>query len=529
MTIGYLDNPVFKLVSESASELGLRAFVIGGYVRDCFLGRPNVDIDIVVEMPDQVGHDKKEAGHDGEGVRPGIMLAEAVAAKCGARVSVFKNFGTAMLRYHGIELEFVGARKESYHRDSRKPIVEDGTLEEDQLRRDFTINAMAFSLQKEDFGALVDPFGGIKDLDAGIIRTPLDPEQTYSDDPLRMLRAIRFAAQLSTPERQFTIVPESIAAMKAMADRMQILSKERIVEEMNKMLLTARPSMAFELMEETGLLKQFLPELSRLKGVETVDGKGHKENFTHTLQVLDNVVAEEEEPNLWLHWAALLHDIGKPSTKRFVPGQGWTFHGHEVVGARMVPAIFTKLRMPLNEKMKYVQKLVNLHLRPIALVDDEVTDSAVRRLLFDAGEDIDDLMLLCNADITSKNPAKVARLRSNFERVKEKMAEVEAKDEIRNWKNPITGDYVMEVFGIEPCNTIGQLKEMVKDAILDGKIPYTFEAADKYMREIAPTLGLQTSGTSPKVTMEGTSPKVTKEGTSPKVTAEGTSPKVTKK
>ena len=491
MTIGYLDNPVFKLVSESASELGLRAFVIGGYVRDCFLGRPNVDIDIVVEMPGQAGHDKKEVGHDGEGVRPGIMLAEAVAGKCGAKVSVFKNFGTAMLRYHGIELEFVGARKESYHRDSRKPIVEDGTLEEDQLRRDFTINAMAFSLQKEDFGALVDPFGGIRDLDAGIIRTPLDPEQTYSDDPLRMLRAIRFAAQLSTAERQFTIVPESIAAMKAMADRMQILSKERIVEEMNKMLLTAKPSMAFELMEETGLLKQFLPELSRLKGVETVDGKGHKENFTHTLQVLDNVVAQEEEPNLWLHWAALLHDIGKPTTKRFVPGQGWTFHGHEVVGARMVPAIFQKLKMPLNEKMKYVQKLVNLHLRPIALVDDEVTDSAVRRLLFDAGEDIDDLMLLCNADITSKNPAKVARLRSNFERVKEKMAEVEAKDEIRNWKNPITGDYVMEVFGIEPCNTIGQLKEMVKDAILDGKIPYTFEAADKYMREVAPSLGLK--------------------------------------
>ena len=479
----YLDSPVFKLVGDTAAEIGVRAFVIGGYVRDCFLGRPNTDIDIVVEGS-------------------GIALAEAVAAKCGAKVSVFKNFGTAMLRYHGIELEFVGARKESYHRDSRKPIVEDGTLEEDQLRRDFTINAMAFSLQKEDFGALVDPFGGIRDLNDGIIKTPLDPEQTYSDDPLRMLRAIRFAAQLSTPERQFTIVPESIEAMKAMADRMQILSKERIVEEMNKMLLTRKPSMAFELMEETGLLKQFLPELSRLKGVETVDGKGHKENFTHTLQVLDNVISQEEEPNLWLHWAALLHDIGKPSTKRFVAGQGWTFHGHEVVGARMVPAIFSKLKMPLNEKMKYVQKLVGLHLRPIALVDDEVTDSAVRRLLFDAGEDIDDLMILCNADITSKNPSKVARLRSNFERVKEKMAEVEAKDEIRNWKNPITGDYVMEVFGIEPCNTIGQLKEMVKDAILDGKIPYTFEAADKYMREIAPSLGLQTSGTSPKVTKD---------------------------
>lgn len=469
----YLDHPVFRLVSETAGELGVRAFVIGGYVRDCFLGVPNKDIDIVVESRPGTEH-------------AGIALAEAVAAKCHARVSVFKNFGTAMLKYHGIEVEFVGARKESYHRDSRKPIVEDGTLEEDQLRRDFTINAMAFSLQKEDYGALVDPFGGIKDLAAGIIRTPLEPQQTYSDDPLRMLRAIRFAARLSTPEHPFTIVPESLEAMKEMAGRMQILSKERIVEELSKMLMTRNPAMAFEIMEDTGLLKEFLPELSRLKGVETVDGKGHKENFSHTLQVLENVLrfeAEEgREPNLWLHWAALLHDIGKPISKRYVPGQGWTFHGHEVTGARMVPKIFEKLKMPLNEKMKYVQKLVSLHLRPIALVDDEVTDSAVRRLLFDAGEDIDDLMLLCNADITSKNPAKVARLRRNFEAVKEKMAQVEAKDEIRNWKNPITGDYVMELFGLEPCNTIGQLKEMVKNAVLDGEIPYTFEAADAYMR-----------------------------------------------
>jgi poly(A) polymerase len=310
-----------------------------------------------------------------------------------------------------------------------------------------------------------------------------------------MLRAIRFAARLSTPEHKFTIVPESIAAMKAMADRMQILSKERIVEELNKMLMTDHPSMAFETLEETGLLKQFLPELSRLKGVETVDGKGHKENFTHTLQVLENVILFEKEegrePNLWLHWAALLHDIGKPISKRYVAGQGWTFHGHEVVGARMVPEIFQKLKMPLNEKMKYVQKLVNLHLRPIALVDDEVTDSAVRRLLFDAGEDIDDLMLLCNADITSKNPAKVARLRRNFELVKEKMAEVEAKDEIRNWKNPITGDYIMQLFNLEPCSTIGELKEMVKNAVLDGEIPYTFEAADTYMRAKAKEMGLE--------------------------------------
>ena len=500
ITEGYLDNPVFKLVSETARELGVRAFVIGGYVRDCFLGRPNKDIDIVVEMPGQAGHDGTQAGHDGTqagNVRPGILLAEAIGKKTKARVSVFKSFGTAMLKYHGMEVEFVGARKESYNRDSRKPIVEDGTLEEDQLRRDFTINAMAFSLNEEDFGALVDPFGGIKDLAAGIIRTPLEPEQTYSDDPLRMLRAIRFATKLSTPEHKFEIVPESIQAMKNMADRLQILSRERIVEELNKMLMTPKPSMAFELLEDTGLLKQFLPELSQLKGVETVDGKGHKENFTHTLQVVDNVVAFEaeagKEPNLWLHWAALLHDIGKPASKRYSATQGWTFHGHEVIGARMVPKIFEKLKMPLNEKMKYVQKLVNLHLRPIALVDDEVTDSAVRRLLFDAGNDIDDLMLLCNADITSKNPAKVARLRRNFEQVKAKMAEVEAKDEIRNWKNPITGDYIMQVFHLEPCSVIGQLKEMVKNAVLDGEIPYTFEAADAYMRQKAAEMGLTTN------------------------------------
>ena len=497
ITEGYLDAPVFKLVSDVAGELGVRAFVIGGYVRDCFLGRPNTDIDIVVEGS-------------------GIALAEAVAAKVHTRVSVFKNFGTAMLHYKGIEVEFVGARKESYHRDSRKPIVEDGTLEEDQLRRDFTINAMAFSLCKEDFGALVDPFGGIRDLASGIIRTPLQPEQTYSDDPLRMLRAIRFAAQLSTPEHPFTIVPESLQAMRTMASRLKILSCERIVEEVNKMLLTARPSMAFRLMDDTGLLEQFLPQLVQLKGAETIDGKGHKENFSHTLQVVDNVAAGELEaiaegrlhdyepeldgdgwvetvrtkPNVWLRWAALLHDIGKPASKRYTPGQGWTFHGHEVIGARMVPKIFQGLKMPLNEKMKYVQKLVGLHLRPIALVDDEVTDSAVRRLLFDAGNDIDDLMLLCHADITSKNPAKVARLHRNFELVKEKLVEVEAKDAIRNWKNPITGDYVMEVFGIEPCNLIGQIKEAVKNAILDGVIPNDFEAADRLMREKAAELGL---------------------------------------
>jgi poly(A) polymerase len=471
ITEGYLDAPVFKLVSDVAADLGVRAFVIGGYVRDCFLGRPNTDIDIVVEGS-------------------GIDLATAVADRVKTNVSVFKNFGTAMLHYKGIEVEFVGARKESYNRDSRKPIVEDGTLEEDQLRRDFTINAMAFSLCKEDFGALVDPFGGIRDLAAGIIRTPLQPEQTYSDDPLRMLRAIRFAAQLSTPEQAFTIVPESLAAMRSMRERLRILSAERIVEEVNKMLLSPKPSMAFRLMDETGLLEQFLPQLTQLKGVETVDGKGHKENFSHTLQVLDNVAESETEPNVWLRWAALLHDIGKPASKRYAPGQGWTFHGHEVIGARMVPKIFKDLRMPQNEKMKYVQKLVGLHLRPIALVDDEVTDSAVRRLLFDAGDDIDDLMLLCHADITSKNPAKVARLHRNFELVKEKLVEVEAKDAIRNFKNPITGDYVMEVFGLEPCNLIGMIKETVKNAILDGLIPNEFEAADRLMRQRAAELGL---------------------------------------
>ena len=496
ITQGFLDHKIFSIVSEVAAELGVRAFVIGGYVRDCFLGRPSKDIDIVVEGS-------------------GIAMAEAVGAKVRSNVSVFRNFGTAMLRYHGIEVEFVGARKESYRRDSRKPIVEDGTLEDDQLRRDFTINAMAFSLQKEDFGALVDPFGGIRDLAAGIIRTPLDPDTTYSDDPLRMVRAIRFATKLSTDGHVFTIVPESLESIRRNRQRMEILSKERIVEELNKILVTPKPSIGFRLLDETGLLEYILPQLEKLKGVETVEGKGHKENFSHTLEVLDNVAAAEieaiaegrmkdwifedgvevgqtrTEPNVWLRWAALLHDIAKPATKRYDPSLGWTFHGHEVVGARWIPKIFQSMKMPLNEKMKYVQKLVSLHLRPIALVTEEVTDSAVRRLLFDAGNDIDDLMLLCNADITSKNPRKVARLHANFELVKAKLVEVEAKDAIRNFKNPITGDYVMELFGIEPCNTIGQLKEAVKNAILDGVIENSFEAADSYMRECAAEIGLK--------------------------------------
>lgn len=502
-TEGFLEHPIFGIVSEVAEEKGVRAFVIGGFVRDCFLGRKTNDIDIVVEGS-------------------GIELATAVADHIckiehhGCRVSVFKNFGTAMLKYHGTEIEFVGARKESYNRNSRKPMVEDGTLEDDQKRRDFTINALALSLQKEDFGALVDPFGGIRDLAAGIIRTPLDPDTTYSDDPLRMLRAVRFAAKLSTQDHEFQIVPESLDAMHRMRDRMTILSKERIAEELNKMLLCARPSMAFKLMDQTGLLEYVLPQLAKLKGVETVDGRGHKDNFSHTLQVVENVIADEAkgiaagtlkdytpmedgdgfvesvrtEPCLWLRWAALLHDIGKPASKRYDPHCGWTFHGHEAIGGRMVPKIFQQLKMPLNEKMKYVQKLVALHHRPVALVDSEVTDSAVRRLLFDAGNEIQDLMILCNADITSKNPVKVERIRKNFEEVRRKLVEVEAKDEIRNFKNPITGEYVMQVYGIPPCKEIGELKEFIKNAILDGVIGNTFEEADKLMREHAPTMGL---------------------------------------
>ena len=471
-TARFLDREIFRIVSQCAASAGVRAFVIGGYVRDCFLGRECNDIDIVVEGS-------------------GLDLAQAVGRRVRSRVSLFRTFGTAMLRYKGDEIEFVGARKESYSHDSRKPVVENGTLEDDQLRRDFTINAMAFSLQKEDYGALVDPFGGIRDLADGIIRTPLDPDTTYSDDPLRMLRAIRFATKLSTPGRSFRIVDESLESMARMKDRLQILSRERIVEELDKMLVTDRPSMAFRLMDETGLLEYILPELVKLKGVETVEGRGHKDNFSHTLAVLDNVAeADWEEPYLWLRWAALLHDIGKAVVKRYDPALGWTFHGHDVVGSKMVPKIFQRLKMPLNDKMKYVQKLVWLHMRPIALVDDEVTDSAVRRLLFDAGDDIDDLMLLCNADITSKNPSKVRHIRSNFELVKAKLAEVEAKDAIRNFKNPITGEYVMQVFGIPPCQQIGEIKEYVKEAILDGRIGNNFEEADALMRSKAAMMGL---------------------------------------
>ena len=460
----FLKNEVFGIVSKAAEEEGVRAFVIGGFVRDAFLGRPSKDIDIVVEGS-------------------GIALAKRVGKIVGSKVAVYSNFGTAMLHYKGVEVEFVGARKESYDRNSRKPVVEDGTLEEDQQRRDFTVNALALSLQREDYGSLVDPFGGIRDLHNGLLRTPLDPDTTYSDDPLRMIRAIRFATQLS-----FTIVPESFEAIKRNKERLDILSLERINEELNKILLSPKPSIGFLLLEESGLLEKILPQLCNLRGVETMDGKGHKDNFAHTLQVVDNIASTTD--NLWLRWAALLHDIGKPLTKHYDPEIGWSFHNHDFVGGKMIPGIFRQLKMPLNEKMKYVQKLVQLHLRPIALVQDEVTDSAVRRLLFDAGDDINDLMLLCEADITSKNENKVKRIKSNFQLVRKKLVEVEEKDRVRNFKNPITGELIMQRYALSPCSTIGIIKEYVKEAILDGIIENNYEQAFQLMEKKALELGL---------------------------------------
>ena len=463
--MNYLSKKIFSIISEEAAASGVRAFVIGGYVRDCFLKRKSKDIDIVVEGS-------------------GIELAEKVAARLNVSVSVFRNFGTAMLRWRDTEIEFVGARKESYRADSRKPIVENGTLEDDQKRRDFTINALAFSLQSDDFGALIDPFGGIADLDKGIIRTPLDPDTTYSDDPLRMIRAIRFASQLS-----FTITEESLISIKANKERLSILSFERINEELNKIILSPKPSVGFYLLEQTGLLEKILPQLLKLKRVENIEGIGHKDNFSHTLQVLDNIALKSD--NLWLRWAAILHDIAKPATKSFEPGIGWTFHGHDFIGGKMVPKIFQHMKMPLNEKMKFVQKMVQLHLRPIALVQEVVTDSAVRRLLFDAGDDIEELMLLCEADITSKNDSIVKKHKKNFALVRKKLIEVEAKDAVRNFQNPITGEFIMEYYGVAPGREIGILKEYIKNAILDGVIGNNFEEAKALLERRASELGLK--------------------------------------
>lgn len=471
----FVSGEIFGIIRSCSESLGVRSYVVGGYVRDSFLGLESKDIDVVVEGS-------------------GIALAEAVGKRIHARVSVFRTYGTAMLRFKGMEIEFVGARKTSYKHIAGEQIIEDGTLYEDQQRRDFTVNDMAISLTGEDFGTLIDPFGGIRDLDAGIIRTPVDPDTTFGDDPLRMLRAVRFAVKLSTPERKFSIAPDTLEAMGRAAETLKSVAGERILEELNKILLSPFPAMGLRIMQDTGILMQILPQLSRLETVEVQDGKGHKDNFAHTLEVLENVIHFEKEaslePKLYLHWAALLHDIGKSVTKRFDPAVGWTFHGHEAVGAKMVDKVFRSLKMPLGEELKYVRKLVSLHMRPIALVD-EVTDSAVRRLLFEAGEDIDDLMILCNADITSKNPRKVLMHRANFEKVKVKMTEVEKKDEIRNFKNPIDGNYIMELFGIEPGKDISVLKNAVKDAILDGVIPNEFSAADAFMREKAASIGLK--------------------------------------
>lgn len=462
----HLQHPVFRCVQSIADKENQRAFAIGGFVRDLLLERPCKDIDIVIEGS-------------------GLALAEQVAKQMKVKkVSYFKNFGTAMFKTSDTEIEFVGARKESYQRDSRKPIVENGSIQDDQERRDFTINALAISLNGESYGELIDPFGGIEDLNNQLLRTPLDPDITYSDDPLRMMRAVRFASQLG-----FRIEEESMEAISRNAHRLGIVSMERISVELNKIVLSKKPSFGFKLLEKTGLLAEIFPLMLKLKGVEVKEGIGHKDNFYHTLQVLDNVA--EHSDDLWLRWSAILHDIAKPQTKRFEPGHGWTFHGHEDKGARMVPKIFKSLKLPLDHKMKYVQKLVLLHLRPIALTKEVITDSAVRRLLFEAGDDIDDLMTLCRADITSKNERKVKRYLSNYELVKQRLVELEEKDRIRNFQPPVSGEMIMEIFDIPPGRQIGTLKEIIKEAILEGDIPNDLESAKKLLLEEAKKMGLQ--------------------------------------
>ena len=455
-----IDNTTLHLVGEEADRLGLECYVIGGYVRDLFLHRESKDIDVVV-------------------VGSGIRLAEAVTKRLGqgTHLAVFKTYGTAQVKKKDIELEFVGARRESYQHDSRNPIVENGTLEEDQNRRDFTINAMAICLNKERYGELLDPFDGIGDLERCIIRTPLDPDITFSDDPLRMMRAIRFATQLG-----FNVYEETFDAIVRNNERIKIITKERIADELNKIMLSRRPSEGWILLDKTGLLPLIFPELAALKGVEVKEGKGHKDVFFHTLKVLDNVA--EAGGGLWLRWAALLHDIGKPRSKSWDPKAGWTFRNHNYIGAKMVPKIFAKMKFPLNEKMEYVKKMVDLHMRPINLIEDIVTDSAVRRLLFEAGDDIDDLMLLCDADITSRNEEKKARFHRNYQLVREKMVELEERDRIRNFQPPVNGDEIMQMFGLEPCSLVGELKAAVKDAILDGIIPNEREAAIQYVTEL---------------------------------------------